>query len=242
MPQHNRLYNDLTWLWPILSPPEEYEEEIAEVTNLILDYTKGEVNNLLDLGCGGGHNAYWLKQTFTVTGVDLSESMLELARKLNPEVCFTLGDMRSVRLGDTFDVVFIADAIDYMLTEEDLRAAFETAYAHLRPGGTFCTYAEETREGFEQNTTKTITRIKGEIELTSIENFHDPDPDDTTYEMTFVYLIRKNGQLKVETDHHVSGLFDTAKWIELLEDVGFKVNMMEYENAGPMFLCVKGLD
>ena len=42
--------------------------------------------------------------------------------------------MRTVRLGRTFDAVLVHDAIDYMTTEADLRAAVETAYAHCRPG------------------------------------------------------------------------------------------------------------
>jgi SAM-dependent methyltransferase len=236
MPQHNRLYDDLAWIWPILSPPEEYEEEVAEVVSLINEHALIETKTLLDLGCGGGHNDFWLKRTFTVTGVDLSESMLALARQLNPEVCYLTGDMRSVQLRETFDVVFIADAIDYLLTEDDLRAAFETAYAHLNPGGVFITYAEETKERFEQNKTKTITRKQGSIELTSIENYYDPDPEDTTYEMTFVYLIREKRKLRVETDHHVMGLFETATWIELLEEAGFEVRMVAYEGVGPMFV------
>jgi len=243
MPQHNRLYDDLAWLWPIISPPDEYEEEVAEIISLIQDHTRRESwqepLTLLDLGCGGGHNDYWLKHTFAVTGVDLSEPMLALARQLNPEVRYLIGDMRSVRLGEMFDVVFIADTIDYMLTEDDLRAAFETAYTHLNPGGVFCTFAEETRERFEQNKTKTIIRKHGDIELTSIDNYYDPDPEDTTYEMTFVYLIREKGQLTMETDHHVMGMFEVATWIELLEEVGFEVEMVEYEETGPVFVGVK---
>jgi len=66
---------------------------------------------------------------------------------LNPEVAYCIGDMRSVRLEKVFDAVMIADSIDYMLTSEDLRAAFETALVHLKPGGVFCTYVEVTRGG-----------------------------------------------------------------------------------------------
>ena len=237
--QHNRLYDDLSYLWRVISPPEEYEEEVAEVVNLIREHAACEPKTLLDLGCGGGHNDFWLKRNFTVTGVDLSEKMLELARELNPEARYLTGDMRTVRLGETFDVVFIADAIDYMLTEDDLRAAFETAYAHLNPGGIFITYAEETKERFEQNKTKTITGQQGPIELTGIENYYDPDPRDTTYEMTFVYLIRQRGPLSVEMDYHVMGVFEIPTWIALLEDAGFEVHMMEYEDAGPLFVGVK---
>jgi len=70
-----------------------------------------------------------------------------------------------VRLGRTFDAVMAADAMDYMLTEDDLRAAFRTAFEHLRPGGVYVTYAEFTPERFRQDRTKVTLSgktIKGE--------------------------------------------------------------------------------
>jgi trans-aconitate methyltransferase len=58
-----------------------------------------------------------------MTLVDLSEEMLVVSRRLNPECEHLLGDMRTLRLGRSFDAVFVHDAIDYMTTEADLRRA-----------------------------------------------------------------------------------------------------------------------
>lgn len=41
--------------------------------------------------------------------------------------------MRTVRLGRTFDAVFVHDAVDYMTSEDDLRHVIETAFVHCRP-------------------------------------------------------------------------------------------------------------
>jgi hypothetical protein len=38
--------------------------------------------------------------------------MLEVSRRLNPDCEHPPGDIRSVRLGRTFDVVFVHDAIE----------------------------------------------------------------------------------------------------------------------------------
>lgn len=133
-----RLYSDLAWTWPIISPPEHYIEEAEDFRRTIMAHARIPAATLLDLGCGGGHNDWTLKKHFQVTGVDISPEMLELAARLNPEAEYLQGDMRTVRLGRLFDAVVIADSIDYMLTEVDLRAAFVTAYEHLKPGGVFC--------------------------------------------------------------------------------------------------------
>ncbi|MEW5872305.1 MAG: class I SAM-dependent methyltransferase [Chloroflexota bacterium] len=238
-----RLYADLAWLWPLISPPEDYVSEAGEFVQAIRQHARIEVKTLLDLGCGGGHNDHTLRQHFQVTGVDLSEEMLGLARRLNPDVAYQVGDMRSLRLGQVFDAVLIADSIDYMLTEADLRAAFATAYAHLRPGGVFVTYAEETREHFEQNGTYLHTHSQSDLEVVMLENYYDPDPADSTYEMTFVYLIRQAGRLRIETDQHVGGIFSLPTWSRLLQEVGFEVKVLDFEEGGcPMFVGLRPIN
>jgi SAM-dependent methyltransferase len=235
-----KLYTDLAWLWPIISPPEDYLEEAGQFIQAIKEHARVEVKTLLDLGCGGGHNDYTLQKYFQLTGVDISREMLALARKLNPGVPYFEGDMRTLELKQTFDAVMVADSIDYMLTIEELRATFMTAYRHLRPGGVFCTYAEETPGSFVQNNTYSTTHQRGDIEIVLIENYYDPDLADTTYEMTFVYLIRQAGQLKIETDHHLGGIFPVDTWVSLLQEVGFEVKQMTFEEGDcPMFIGIK---
>jgi SAM-dependent methyltransferase len=237
-----RLYDDLVWLFPIISPPEDYISETGQFIRQIREHAPIPVNTLLDLGCGAGHNDHAFLQDFQVTGVDASPAMLSLARRLNPEVEYLEGDLRTARLDRQFDAVIIADSIDYMLSEDDLNAAFESAFYHLRPGGVFCTYAEETLEKFTQNGTYVSTHVKDDIEVALIENHYDPDPADTTFEMTFVYLIRRGGALSIETDCHRVGIFPLSTWVRLLGAAGFDVRQGEFEGEGfPFFVGVKPL-
>jgi SAM-dependent methyltransferase len=238
-----RLYHDLSWLWPILSPPEDYEEEAELCARHLVEHASIPVQTVLHLGCGGGHLDSWMKRRFTITGVDLSDSMLDLARALNPEIRYLPGDMRTVRLPQKFDAVLIHDAINYMLTLNDLRAAFETAYHHLRPGGVTLCYAERYKGRFEQNRTTAMTRTAGEVELTYIENQYDPDPADTTYEYHLIYLIRTRGKLEIATDCHIAGIFELDEWSRLMADAGFMVERGEFthseigpETSYPMFI------
>ena len=64
--------------------------------------------------------------------------MLEIARQKLPDVELVLGDMRSIRLGRTFDAVLcLYDAVNHLLEFGDWERLFDTAVAHLRPGGVF---------------------------------------------------------------------------------------------------------
>jgi SAM-dependent methyltransferase len=193
------------------------------------------------MGCGAGHLDSHLKKDYQITGVDLSETMLDLARFLNPEVRYCRGDIRTVQFETEFDAVILADASDYLLTTEALERTFATAYQHLRPGGVFCTYAEETVEQFVPNKTRTSMHSQGDTQITAIENVFDPDPSDTSYELTLVYLIRRGPDLQVEVDRHQAGLFSITTWMETLEAVGFSVEVIHYPDSGPLFIGKKSL-
>jgi len=243
-----RLYADLAWTWPIMSSPEEYAEESELFSRTIKEHSEIEARTLLHLGCGGGMNDNTFKKYFQVTGIDISDEMLKTAKRLNPEVRYMNGDMRTLRLGERFDAVIAPDSINYMRTAEDLQSVFQTAYEHLNPGGVFLVIAEETTEKFKQNRTMSSCHSKGDVDLVFIENLYDPDPSNTSYEATFIYLIRQKGKLEIHSDHHLLGIFGIGTWHSLLEQVGFKVEQMKFEHSTlpkgeylPMFVCTKAL-
>ena len=235
-----RMYNDLNWTWPLISHEENYVEAAERIMKAVRENSGAEVKTVLHIGCGGGGHDHTLKKSFELTAVDLSEEMLEHARKLNPEVTYHKGDMRSIRLGKRYDAVIIADSINYMLTEEDLGAAFKTAFEHLRQGGLFFTYSEYLAENFQENMTWSSPHKKDDIDITCIQNNYDPDTSDTVFETTFIYLIRRNGKLEVETDVHSQGLFGQEVWMRLLRDAGFDVEVSEAVSGKYLgYLCTR---
>jgi len=243
-----RLYSDLAWAWPIISPVEDYKEETELFSKLIKEHSKIEVKTLLHLGCGGGHNDYTFKKHFKVTSIDISEDMLRLAKKLNPEVNYQYGDMRTIRLEERFDAVIALDSINYIKTEEDLQRTFITAYEHLKQGGVFLTFVEQIAGQFKQNNTTHSTHSQGDVEITFIESYYDPDPADTSYETTFIYLVRVGGKLEVHSDCHLCGIFKLETWLKLLKEIGFKVIQNKFEHSTfikgesyPILICIKPL-
>ncbi len=150
-PAQHRLYTDLAVWWPLISPPAEYQAEAAYFAS-VLDSATTPVRDVLELGSGGGHNAVHLTAAFTLTLVDLSEDMLAMSRRLNPGCVHHLGDMRTVRLGRSFDAVFVHDAVDYLTSEDDLRRTAETAYMHCGPGGVAVFVPDVTAETFTEVT------------------------------------------------------------------------------------------
>ena len=240
-----RLYEDLAWTWPIISPPEEYREESERIKKIILQYSQIPVRTLLNLGCGGGHVDSVLKKYFKITGVDVSKNMLALAKKLNPQASYVRGDMRRIRLKKRFDAVLIHDSINYMLTQNDLRTAFRTAHVHLKPGGVLYTFVEE-HDKLRRPNVHFSTHKKGNTEITFIEHQYDPNPKDTTYESTFISLVRRNRKLKIYTDRHLCGIFQLKTWSKILREIGFNVRQLGFKYSKlprgktiPELVCLK---
>jgi SAM-dependent methyltransferase len=93
---------------------------------------------MLDVCCGSGEFAQWLSQSHRVTGIDLSASMLAIARNKAPQVCFEQKDMRTFRLAARdFDAATCFYNSLNQVTPKGLRAAFASVAKHLRPGGWF---------------------------------------------------------------------------------------------------------
>jgi SAM-dependent methyltransferase len=132
--QYDALYGD-----------KDYQAECEAVERLLARHGTGPTVSVLDLGCGTGTHALLLADRgHAVTGVDVAPAMLELARAKSAQrprpgaPRFVEGDIRTVELGQTFDVTLMMFAVlGYQTRNADVAAALRTVRAHLRPGGMF---------------------------------------------------------------------------------------------------------
>ena len=110
---------------------------------------------------------------------------------LNPECEHLPGDMRHVRLGRTFDGVFVHDAVDYMTTEDDLRAALRTAVVHLAPGGVALVAPDVTAETFEVGTEHGGGEDGRGRAARYLQWTLPPGPGGTSYAVLYAFLLRE---------------------------------------------------
>jgi hypothetical protein len=169
--------------------------------------------------------------------------MLAISRPLNPECEHVEGDMRTLRLGRTFDAVFVHDAIAYITTEGDLREVMATAFEHCEPGGIALFVPDDLRETFAPSTRHGGHDGLGEDRraLRYVEWTWDPDPNDTWFVSDFAYLLRDGDEVRVVQDRHVCGVFPRITWPKLLEEVGFDAASLpaEYEDGGEVFVGLR---
>ncbi len=214
-------YRELADWWPLFSPPVHYLEEIDDLLPRLGPLPAPGTATLLELGCGGGSFAFHLRHQFALTLTDLSEGMLAQSRALNPEAEHIAGDMRSLRLHRRFDYVLLHDAVCYMTTIADLQAAITTAALHCRPGGTVIVLPDYVSETFASGTDHGGEDAPDGRGLRYLEWRWDPDPSDNTYIVDYAFLLREaNGEVRVEHDRHLEGLFPRALWQEAFRSAG----------------------
>ena len=225
-----RFYGELARWWPLISPVDDYEEEAAEFVRVLRE--AGVAGTLLELGSGGGHNAFHMKPHFALTLSDLSDEMLAVSRALNPECEHVQGDMRTLDLGRSFDAVFVHDAIDYMTTEAELAAAMATAYRHCKPGGVALFVADAYRETFSEDTSCGGSDGPDGRGVRYLEWTFDPDPSDTLTCTQYTFVTRElDGSLSTSSETHVCGLFPQSTWVQLLEAQGFSVSVVTEQTS-----------
>jgi SAM-dependent methyltransferase len=223
------MYTELAPWFHLLTRPADYWDEAAFVARVVDEVAIGEARTLLELGSGGGNNASHLKARFECTLADISPDMLALSRSLNPECEHLEGDMRSLRLGRTFDVVFIHDAIGYLTSEADLRAGIATAAAHVRPGGVVILTPDATTEIFKPRTDMGGHDGDDGRSLRYLEWIHPTTT--STYDVDYVIIARSAADdLRVVHDRHTLGLFPRATWERLIQEAGLELVDTTVEN------------
>jgi len=241
-----KLYSELAEWWPLLSAPEDYEEEATFYFNAMQEAADRRIESVLELGCGGGNNAsYMKKRVMQLVLVDASDGMLAHSRKLNPACEHHLGDMRSVRLNREFDAVFVHDAVSYMTTEHDLAKAIETAAVHCRPGGAALFAPDHLRETFRPDT-DCGGHDGRDRAMRYLSWSWDPDATDTTVVTDYTYALRDaSGNVRVIHDRHIEGVFPRDTWLRLLSDAGFEPRVVPFNHSElepgtyELFVCVK---
>lgn len=114
------------------------EMALKPLEQLLLPYLSPGAH-ILDLCCGTGQLAQQLNlKGYKVTGIDISEGMLDYAHKNAPDVEFIQDDARFFELPAIFDgVISTSDSLNHVMSLEELTRVFQNVYAALQENSLF---------------------------------------------------------------------------------------------------------
>jgi SAM-dependent methyltransferase len=223
------IYGELADWFPLLTPPEDYEEDAAELLRLLRASATHPIGTILELGSGGGHLASHLREAsppVRLTLVDRAPAMLAVSARLNPGVEHVLGDMFGVRLERTFDAVLVHDAASHVLAPREVDALARTCRAHLVDGGVAVACPDHVAETFVPSTEHGGgDAADGTRGLRYVQRDHDPDPSDDVYVADLEIELREHGSggdtVRTVRDRLVMGMLPRATWTRAFVDAGF---------------------
>jgi len=116
----------------------------------------------------------------------------------------------------------VHDAVDYMITEPDLRAVIATAYAHCRPGGLAVFAPDFTAETFRPGAGAGGGSDQAGRQASFRSWSADPDPADHWIQTDYEFTLRcADGSTEVVRESHRLAAFPRATWTRLLAAAGF---------------------
>lgn len=135
----NTYHKSLTYRYP-----ELYEQVYQDSENtrakmfeqIITTSLNAHPNSILDIGCGTARDlAYLANLCADCTGIDYQENNVNFAKSQYPNINFQQGDIRTLQLGRSFDVIICSGSTLCHLHEtEDLKKAFKTFANHACSG------------------------------------------------------------------------------------------------------------
>lgn len=117
---------------------EAAEHEVDFLEFVWQQHAVRTVRDVLDVGCGTGrHSIELARRGYRVTGVDLSQAMLDVLQEQMPaglDVTLRRLDMRELDYDQAFDALICMNStFAYMLTDEDIARALSAFQRALRP-------------------------------------------------------------------------------------------------------------
>lgn len=133
-------FSDYSNLYDQLYLDKNYKEECDYVDNLIRSLKQDYKNiRILELGSGTGIHGQLLSQKgYHLTGIELSQNMIDKAYERECGFKIYQGDIRKPVVSGKFDIVIsLFHVISYQVSNEDIISVFEQVYKNLEDNGLF---------------------------------------------------------------------------------------------------------
>lgn len=232
-------YEHFAYLYDELMKDAPYDEWVQFVKEKMVKH-KGSSVSLLDLACGTGElSIRFAKEGFRVTGVDLSEDMLAVARAKSEDaglkIPFFQQNMADLEGQGEFDIIGIfCDSLNYLQTEEEVNATFASVFEHLDSNGLFI---------FDVHSIYKVTNVfihqtfaLNEENISYIWNsFPGKYPNSVEHELSFFVLDDQTGKYDRFDELHYQRTYTVKQYTKWLNAAGFDLLEVtaDFENIEP---------
>ncbi|MBW2277309.1 MAG: class I SAM-dependent methyltransferase [Deltaproteobacteria bacterium] len=220
------VYRERAELYDLIYSAKDYVAEAVRIRELLEDEGIGQGAWITEAACGTGKHLEQLRQWYRVSGFDLAEPMLRIARARLPAVQLFRADMADFEVEEPADgILCLFSSIGYLLSTDALDAAAQCFHRALRTGGVLIVEPFVDPESFEEGrphldtyddddiklARTIVTRAEG---LSAILDFH--------------WLVARRGEpVEHFVEHHELRLHRRDELEATFEQVGFDTRWVE---------------
>jgi len=209
----------------------DYDSDVKFLNTL---FRKHKCKTIIDIGCGtGNHSIRLSKLGYEMTGVDISPSMLKIAKEKTKKtkIRFTLGDMtrleKVIPKGQKFDAAICLGLVTHsLITNKDVIAFFNGLHKILKRNSLFVFNARNAKKIKEEylNTLRLEHMINEEkLQLIILaHNTRDPkDPNIIIWRP--IYLVKENNRVDLRIREHKLRWFEFSALQRMITESGFEI-------------------
>ncbi|PID26563.1 MAG: hypothetical protein CR982_09855 [Candidatus Cloacimonadota bacterium] len=138
MDSKNKAFTKVAKYYDLVMQDFDYREMVDYLDDLIMD-AGGDRTTILSIGCGTGEELLFFHQLgYTISGLDNSKEMIEVAKEKLPFMEIYCMDMVDFKLENRVDnIISTFDSINNILDDKSLERCFKSVYNSLNRGGLF---------------------------------------------------------------------------------------------------------
>ncbi|BCB04898.1 class I SAM-dependent DNA methyltransferase [Bacillus sp. KH172YL63] len=220
-------YERFAYVYDYLMQDVPYDAWLAFVNKQAAAHgIKGK--KVLDIACGTGELSLRLAgDGYDVTGVDLSEDMLMIAKEKasarNARIQLFQQDMSKLDSLGEYDVITIfCDSLNYLEVESDVLETFKGVYDHLKQDGLFLFDVHSIFKMTQIFINQTFTHTDEQVSYIW-DCFPGEVPNSVEHELTFFVKDDETGQYERVEELHKQRTYPVLTLKEWLEECGFEV-------------------
>jgi len=207
----------------------DYDKDVKFLNSL---FRKHNCRSIIDVGCGtGNHSIRLSKLGYKVTGVDISLSMLRIAKKKNgkSKVRFIHGDMKKLGKleGQKFDAaICLGQVFSHLMTNKDLQSFLNGLRKLLRKNGLLVFSAKNAKKINDKylNVLLLDHMISEEKLQAVIFSYNSRDLGDSNILVWRpIYVLKENEKMDLQIREHRLRWFEFRPLKEMIEKSGFDV-------------------
>lgn len=224
------VFQDYAYYYNAFNRDKDYKSEAVQVDTLLKRYGNN-IRNVINYGCGTGiHDIELSKLGYQCTGIDMSPSMIEIAKKnvknKQVKIEFYVADIRKYVAKKIYDaVISLFHVMSYQNSNDDIMAAFRTARKALDIGGLFLFdtwYGSGVLSNRPEVRVREVEDEKYRLVRTARPVMHDTtNVVDVCYE---IFIIDKEtGKTRVINETHHMRYFFRPELEFFLKETGFEL-------------------